>query len=46
MYVVKKVLACVEKDIELMVIDTRSMKYFKPSNAQVFLDQICTFIGP
>lgn len=40
----KKVIACNELNIELMVIDISSMKHFKPKRAKTYLDLIVQFI--
>ena len=36
----RKFQACLEKGIELCVIDTSGLKYFKPDNAKKYLDII------
>ncbi len=40
----KKVIACEELNIELMVVDIRIMKHFKPKRAKPYLDLIVQFI--
>lgn len=40
----RKFQACINKGIELCIIDTSSLKYFKPDNAQKYLDIICKII--
>ena len=40
----RKFQACLEKDIELCIIDSSSLKYFKPQNAQKYLDIITSII--
>lgn len=40
----RKFQACLEQDIELCIIDTSSMSYFKPINANKYLDIICNII--
>lgn len=41
----RKFQACLEKKIELVIVDSSSLKYFKPANAQKFLDIICNIIN-
>lgn len=41
----RKFQACLENNIELMIIDTSSMKYFKEQNCQKYLDIITTIIN-
>lgn len=40
----RKFQACLEKQIELCIIDVSSLSYFKPANAKKFLDIICNLI--
>jgi hypothetical protein len=40
----RKIQACLEKGIELCVIDTSSIKYFKENNAQKYLDIVKNII--
>jgi hypothetical protein len=40
----RKFQACIEADIELCIIDSSSLKYFKESNAQKYLDIIAKII--
>lgn len=40
----RKMQACLEKEIELCIIDVSGMKYFKPKNAQKYLDIITSII--
>lgn len=40
----RKMQACLEKNIELCIIDVSGMKYFKPKNAQKYLDIISSII--
>ncbi len=41
----RKFQACLEKKIELVLIDTSKQKYFKPQSSQQFLDIITNIIG-
>ena len=41
----RKIQACLERDIELCVIDTSSQKYFKPKTAQKYLDIVTTIVS-
>lgn len=41
----RKYQACLEREIELCIIDTTSQKYFKPKTAQKFLDIIVNIIN-
>jgi hypothetical protein len=41
----RKFQACLEKDIELCIIDTSSLNYFKPDKAQKYLDIIVNIIN-
>ena len=41
----RKFQACLEKQIELCVIDTSQLKYFKKSNAQKYLDIVVFLIN-
>lgn len=40
----RKFQACLEKGIELCIVDTSALKYFKPANAKVYLDIIKSII--
>ena len=40
----RKFQACLEKSIELCIIDTSSQKYFKPKSSQKFLDIVVSLI--
>ncbi len=40
----RKFQACLERNIELCIIDTSSLSYFKPANAKKYLDIICNII--
>lgn len=40
----RKFQACLERGIELCIIDTSSQKYFKPKTSKKFLDIICSVI--
>lgn len=40
----RKILTCAENNIELVVIDSSTLKYFKPINAKKFLDIIINII--
>jgi hypothetical protein len=40
----RKFQACLEHNIELCIIDTSSLSYFKPANAEKYLDIICSII--
>lgn len=40
----RKFQACLEKGIELCIIDTSGQKYFKPASSQKYLDIICQII--
>lgn len=40
----RKFQACLERGIELCIIDTSSLSYFKPANAKKYLDIVCTVI--
>ena len=41
----RKFYLCQQKQINLCIIDISSMKYFKPKNAQKYLDIICDIIN-
>lgn len=41
----KKLQACLDKNIELVIIDAASLKYFKPDNAKKYLDIITNVIN-
>jgi hypothetical protein len=41
----RKFQACLEQGIELCIIDTSGLKYFKPTNAQKYLDIIVNIIN-
>jgi hypothetical protein len=41
----RKFQACLENKIELVIIDSSGLKYFKPSNAQKYLDIISNIIN-
>ena len=41
----RKFQACLEKNIELVIIDVSGLKYFKPQNAQKYLDIILNIIN-
>ena len=41
----RKFQACLEKNIELCIIDTSSLNYFKPDKAQKYLDIIVNIIN-
>lgn len=41
----RKFQACLERDIELCIIDTSSLTYFKPTNAKKYLDIITNIIS-
>ena len=41
----RKFQACLENNIELCIIDSSQLKYFKPKNAQKYLDIICSIIN-
>jgi len=41
----RKFQACIEKNIELCTIDVSQLKYFKPKNAQKYLDVITSIIS-
>lgn len=41
----RKFQACLERGIELCIIDTSSLTYFKPTNAKKYLDIICKLIS-
>lgn len=41
----RKFQACIEKNIELCIIDSSQLKYFKPSKAQKYLDIIANIIN-
>lgn len=41
----RKFQACLEKKIELCIIDTSSLSYFKPANAQKYLDIVCNIVN-
>ncbi len=40
----RKFQACLEKGIELCLIDSSSLSYFKPANAKKYLDIVCELI--
>lgn len=40
----RKFQACLERNIELCIIDTSSLSYFKPVNAKKYLDIVCSII--
>jgi hypothetical protein len=40
----RKFQACLEQEIELCIIDSSSLKYFKPANAQKYLDIVCEVV--
>lgn len=40
----RKFQACLERGIELCIIDSSKLSYFKPSNAKKYLDIICSLI--
>jgi very-short-patch-repair endonuclease len=40
----RKFQACLEKGIELCIIDSSSLSYFKPANAKKYLDIVCGLI--
>ena len=40
----RKLQACLEKNIELCIIDTSHQKYFKPDTSQKYLDIICNIV--
>jgi len=40
----RKFQACLEKGIEMCIIDVSSLSYFKPANAKKFLDIVCGLI--
>ena len=40
----RKFQACLEKGIEMCIIDVSSLSYFKPANAKKFLDIVCSLI--
>jgi very-short-patch-repair endonuclease len=40
----RKFQACLEKGIEMCIIDVSSLSYFKPANAKKFLDIVCNLI--
>lgn len=40
----RKFQACLEKGIEMCIIDVSSLSYFKPANAKKFLDIVCRLI--
>lgn len=40
----RKFQACLEKGIEMCIIDVSSLSYFKPANAQKYLDIVCNLI--
>ena len=40
----RKFQACLEKGIEICIIDVSSLSYFKPANAKKFLDIVCGLI--
>ena len=41
----RKFQACLEKGIELCLIDSSSLSYFKPANAKKYLDIVCEVIN-
>jgi len=41
----RKFQACLEREIELCIIDVSSLSYFKPSNAQKYLDIVTNIIN-
>ena len=41
----RKFQACLERGIELCIIDSSSLAYFKPTNAKKYLDIICKLIS-
>lgn len=41
----RKFQACIERNIEFCSVDVSSLKYFKPQNAQKYLDIICKVIN-
>jgi hypothetical protein len=41
----RKFQACLERKIELCIIDTSSLSYFKPANAQKYLDIVCNIVN-
>ena len=41
----RKFQACIENNIEFCLIDVSQLKYFKPQNAQKFLDIITSIIN-
>ena len=41
----RKYQACLDRGIELCIIDASALKYFKPKNAQKYLDIITNIIG-
>ncbi len=41
----RKIFACAEKNIELCIIDSSSLKYFKPKHTQKYLDIIVSLIS-
>ena len=41
----RKFQACLEKNIELVIIDSSQLKYFKPKNAMKYLDIITNIIN-
>lgn len=41
----RKFQACIERNIELCIIDTSKLKYFKESNAKPYLDIVCNIIN-
>jgi hypothetical protein len=40
----RKFQACLEKGIEMCIIDVSSLSYFKPANAKKYLDIVCGLI--
>ena len=40
----RKFQACLEKGIEMCMIDVSSLSYFKPANAKKYLDIVCGLI--
>jgi glycosyltransferase involved in cell wall biosynthesis len=40
----RKFQACLEKGIEMCIIDVSSLSYFKPANAKKFLDIVCGLV--
>lgn len=40
----RKIFTCAENSIELIIIDSSNLKYFKPKNAKKYLDIISSFV--